>query len=296
MTAGDERLLVAVGVDGSLEATEAARYAAAAAHARGVDLLLVHAYQLPPRAGALTETMVASARRAAERVGPDVLSQVRIAPDQEVHSVVELTTAELLLLRVSRRAALVVLGQHAFDLSNQLLTGPVISAVAASSSCPVVVVPRGWSRVGRPARAVAVALDGETSAAAALRFAFEEAELRRWPVIALHTMSRPGPSAPFVAHAVNIEELLAGQKEDHPDVEVSTVVTSGEPSPAILRMSGTVGLLVLGRPHRQTGLRAWAHSVPRSVLAGAQCPVVIVPPELEARTDPQEEIRSAIIA
>ena len=279
MTAGDERRLVAVGVDGSLEATEAARYAAGAAHARGVGLLLVHAYQLPPRVGALTETTIASARQAAERVGTDVLSQVRIAPDLQVHSVVELTTAEQ-LLRVSRRAELVVLGKHVFDLSNQLLIGPVMSTVAASSSCPVVVVPRGWSWVRRSARAVAVALDGETSAESALRFAFDEAELRRWPVIALHTVSRAGQRAPFGGEAVNIEELLAGQKEDHPDIEVSTVVTSGEPSPGILRASATVGLLVVGRPHRQVGPRSWSHSVARSVMAGAQCPVVIVPPEL----------------
>jgi nucleotide-binding universal stress UspA family protein len=286
MTAGDERRLVAVGVDGSLEATEAARYASAAAHTRGVDLLLVHAYQLPPRAGALTETAVESARRAAERVGTDVLSQVRIAPDQLVDSLVELTTAELLLLRVSRRAELVVLGKHSFDLADQLLTGPVMSTVAASSLCPVVVVPRGWSRARWPARAVAVALDGETSAGAALRFAFDEAELRRWPVVALHTLARPGQGARFGGEAVNIEELLAGQKEDHPDVEVSTVMTLGEPSPAIQRASATVGLLVLGRPHRHVGLRSWSHSVARSVLAGAQCPVVIVPPEPRVRARP----------
>jgi nucleotide-binding universal stress UspA family protein len=292
MTAGDERRLVAVGVDGSLEATEAARYAATAAHARGLDLLLVHAYQLPPRVGALTEAAIASARRAAERVGSDVLSQVRMAPDQQAHSLVELTTAELLLLRVSRRAELVVLGKHAFDLANQLLTGPVMSMVAASSSCPVVVVPRGWSRVRRPARAVAVALDGETSAEAALQFAFDEAELRRWPVIALHTVPRAGPSARSADEVVNIEELLAGQKEDHPDVEVSTVVTGGEPSPAILRASATAGLLVVGRPHRQVGLRSWSHSVARSVLAGAQCPVAIVPPEFAVRGRSADEMPS----
>jgi nucleotide-binding universal stress UspA family protein len=204
---------------------------------------------------------------------------VRIPPDLQVHSVVELTTAELLLLRVSRRAELVVLGQHAFDLSNQLLIGPVVSRVAASSSSPVVVVPKGWSWVRRPAREVAVALDGETSARSALRFAFDEAELRHWPVIAVHTVSGAGQRASFDSEAVNIEELLAGQKEDHPDIQVSTVVTSDEPSPGILRASATAGLLVVGRPHRPVGMLSWSRSVARSVLAGAQCPVAIVPPE-----------------
>jgi nucleotide-binding universal stress UspA family protein len=292
MITGDERRLVAVGVDGSLEATEAARYAAAAALARGVDLLLLHAYQPPPRVGALTETAVASARRAADQVGSDVLSQLRIAPDQQVRTVVELTTAELLLLRVSRRAELVVLGQHLFDLSNQLLTGRVMSTVAASSSCPVVVVPRGWSRVSRPARAVAVALDGQTSAEAALRFAFDEAELRRWPVIALHTISGPGQSARFVGEAGSIEDLVAAQKMDHPDVEASIVVTGGEPSRAILRASGTVGLLVMGRPLRQVGLRSWSHSVAGSVLAGTQCPVVIVPSRFNVHGELEDVVRS----
>ena len=189
MTEQTGRTWVAAGVDGSMEATEAARYAAHAAHVRGLSLLLVHAYQPPPRSGTLTKEGIDAARRAADQLVREVASQVRVATDQQVDTLVELTTPELLLRRVADRSALVAVGQHVFHLGDQLLTGPVASAVAATARCPVVVVPRGWSRTHGRDRSIAIALDGETAAEAALAFAFGEAELYGLPLVAVHAMA-----------------------------------------------------------------------------------------------------------
>lgn len=266
---------VVVGVDGSLEAVEATQYAAEAADVRGLDLLVVHAFALPPGVRTCAGRLGSAATDAAQRVTEDTLSQVRVPTGLRVRTEVELTTPGSLLLRLSRTAALVTLGQHVFDVADQLVEGSVAWPLAAAADCPVIVVPRGWSRASQ-ARAVAVALDGTSAAEAVLDFTFAEAERHQSPVVGLH-VAHAGESADVDAAEVrNLEEILATAKESHPDLAVSVTLVSGDIAEAVLDASQDVRLMVLGRPHRSARRSWWRRSVAQAVLARARCPLVIV--------------------
>lgn len=273
----ERRRVVVVGVDGSLEATEAAQYAAHAATDRGLDLMVVHAFT-PPNGVPTSETEVGSATTdAAQRVVDDTLSQVRMPVGLKVRTEVEPVPPGELLLRLSRTAAVVVLGQHVFDIVDQLIEGSVASPLVASALCPVAVVPRGWSRAAGRRRAVAVALEGHGTAEAVLEFAFAEAERRQSPVVALHAVSRSGDAGTAEAEVRNLEEILGAAKEAHPDLAVSVTLVAGDVAQAVLETSPGVRLMVVGRGHHPPRSLLWHRSVAQAVLARAGCPLVVVP-------------------
>lgn len=275
MTASREGPVVVVGVDGSAEATEAARYAAGWAGRHGQSLLVVHASEPSPvRVG---ERDLALPRVAAEALVDGVLTQVRMPVTLPVQRRVECASPVAMLQRLARTATVVVIGEHTLTGVDHVLVGPVASPLTATAPCPVLVVPRLWSRPemtrrydsGRP---VVVALDGETAATAALGFAFEEAQLQHLRLVALHA-----GSAGDELEGALLGELLAGHRQDHPDIAVSVLLVPGEPDEALLGASGRAGLMVVGRPHRSHGRRSWSHSVARSVTGRTRCPLSVVP-------------------
>lgn len=269
--------MVVVGVDGSLEATEAARYAAQAADERRLDLLVVHAFALPLSAvGVPYRRLGALAKVAAQRVADDTLTQVRMPVGLHVHTEVAQTTPGAMLLRLSRAAAIVTIGQHVFDLADQLIEGSVAGPLAAAAGCPVVVVPRDWSRVTRRGPTVAVALDGTASAEAVLVFAFDEAERHQSPVLALHVVSRVEDPEAATADLANLKEILAAAKESHPDLTVSVTLVAGDLAQAVLEASRGARLMVVGRSHGTARTSTRGSSATQAVLAAAHCPLVVV--------------------
>jgi nucleotide-binding universal stress UspA family protein len=119
-----------------------------------------------------------------------------------------------------------------------------------------------------------VALDGETSAQPALSLAFTEASLRGCPVVALHAASYSASNEDVVEHHVGIAELIAGWKQDYPDVPVETSVVRGDADATLLAWSRNASALVVGRAHRR-GWGTWTRSVARTVLEQAHCPLII---------------------
>jgi len=276
MTAVNARGMVAVGVDGSPEAVDAARYAVEAARARHLDVLVVCAYQMPMITDDLTSEPIAASRTAADQVVSDVVSQLTVPTTMKVSTLVQLTSPVTLLHRLAETAALVVIGSHHFDLTDQLLIGPVASAVAAHADCPVVVIPRAWSLTPVGVRPIVVALDGQTAATAALDFAFAEAERRTCGVTALHAVPLRDPLVNNQGRHADIGEILAGHQEDHPDIAVRALFISSEPKDAIIDQSFSAAMMVVGRPHRHR-LGSWTRSVAKAVLSQTHCPLVVVP-------------------
>ena len=275
MTAVTARGIVAVGVDGTPEAVDAARWAVDAARLRHVDLLVVCGYQIPMMNPELTAESIAATQDAAERIVSDVVSHLAIPSSMKVDTLIELASPVMMLRRVAETAALVVMGGHHFNTIDRLLTGPVASPVAAEAKCPVVVVPGAWNRAEVGIRPIVVALDGETAATAALDFAFAEAELRRCGVTALHCFAlRDAPSDQ--GKRASIAEVLAGHEQSHPDVAVRALFLPGQPQDAIIDQSISAAMVVVGRPHRRR-LGSWTRSVARAVLNHTHSPLVVVP-------------------
>jgi nucleotide-binding universal stress UspA family protein len=274
---------VVVGVDGSPESVEAARFAAHEAAIRGLELLVVHAC-VTGSGRSRRGVAVADGRPATgQALVDEALSHVRVAPKTKVRTVVEAASAGALLRAVSDDAALLVLGQHQFDLATGRLTGQVARAVGASARCPVVVVPAGWTRTVAGSahlgpRPIVVAVGGRSSGTAVLQVAFEEAELRQASVLILHASTRADlGTSQGAASARNLAEIVAGQHQDHPDVSIDYRVV---PAPSVLAWvdaSSRASLMVLGRPQSPCGYRSWQHSVARAMLHQARCPLVVVP-------------------
>lgn len=270
------RSMVVVGVDGSLEAAEAARFAAQAASVRDLDLLVVHAFSLPLAAETPAEQLGASARYAAQRVADDTLSQVRLPAGLHVYTEIELTTPGALLLRLSRRAALVAVGQHVFDIADRLGDGSVVSPLAAQAHCPVIVVPRGWSRTARWARTVAMALVGTSDAEAVLEFALAEAQRHRSPVVCLHVIPQGEQAEAAAADQHSLAEIIGSAKKSYPDLTVTVTLVTGAVTQAVLNASSGMRLMVLGRSPKTTLETKGRRSLSQAALANAHCPLVIV--------------------
>lgn len=144
-----------------------------------------------------------------------------------------------------------------------MLTGRVGAAVAHHAACPVVVVPPTWSRANHDGRPVVVALDGDTSAESALHAGCEEAELRRTTLVAMHAIPLHGKGSSLSEERTSLAEIVAGAKQDHPDIDVQTLLLSGDPPARIIDESIVAGLVVVGHPHRRTSVGSWSRSAAR---------------------------------
>jgi nucleotide-binding universal stress UspA family protein len=274
-----EERIVAVGVEGSAESVAAARYAVQAASQRGFDLLLVHAYDLPSVHVPVDSALLDAFQESAHRLVANVAAQLVVPSTMRIQTSIQPALSTELLLLVARRVPLLVVGQDHLTWGERMTFGRVASQVAQRSNCPVVVVPGSWRE--SPAGSdhpVVVALHEDSSAAAALRLAFEQAELLDTWLMAL--LAAPGRShqTKIADEAASLTEQLAGWKQDYPGVRVKSEVVVGEEDASLLQWSKSAAVLVVERPHRHWW-NSWTHSVVGSVLQQTQCPLIVVPHE-----------------
>lgn len=281
---------VVAGVDGSAAGLAAVRMAAREAALRRRPLRLVHAFIWPelkvpvgpPDAGPPGSGLRAQAEQA---VAEAVAEATRVAPGRMViHEIVNGSPAPV-LLRESRRAALLVLGYHGLGAIAGALIGSVASQVAAHAECPVMVARGDGDRDGAP---VIVGVDGSPLSEAAIGFAVEEAALRGTGVVVLHARSDPPPgpdgSGPEVSDVdaldaddtIALARAVAGWRERYPQVPIVHRLARGRPTKVFVNESGGAQLLVVGARGRGgfPGLRLGR--VSQAVLHHACCPLTIV--------------------
>jgi nucleotide-binding universal stress UspA family protein len=141
---------------------------------------------------------------------------------------------------------------------------------------------------------IVVGIDGGEPAAAALRWAVEEAELRDATVEAVHAWSfvpitaPPDPGLAPLAMSENTEllevtreaaERLAADQVDRVAGEgarVAVTVTQGEPADVLVAASDGADLLVVGNRGRGNFLQLLFGSISAIVANRAHCPVVVV--------------------
>jgi nucleotide-binding universal stress UspA family protein len=269
--------MVAAGVDGSPESVAAARYAVQAASQRGFDLLLVHAYELPALHAPVEPAILDACHESAHRLVADLAAQLVVPSTMRIHTSIQPALPAGLLLWATQRVPLLVVGQDHLTWGERLMFGRVASQVAQRADCPVVVVPGGWqaNKMGSD-HPVVVALHEDSSAEAALRLAFEQAELLGTGLIALHAAPGRPRQTKIAEQAASLTEQLAGWKQDYPGVDVDSAVVVGEEDASLLQWSKSAAVLVVERAHRHWW-NSWTHSVVGSVLQQTQCPLIVVP-------------------
>lgn len=283
---------VVVGFDGSATADRAMAWAAAEARVHGRRLTLLHALLPPVATGGLGMGLPPSLDLidALERQAKDHLDQIAAGmSDLAVNTVVSIGAASAVLLEASETADLVVVGSRGRGGFRGLLLGSVGAQVAAHASCPVAVI-RGPADAA--ASTVVVGIDGSPAAEAALTVAFDEASRHGWRLVALHAWDVPAydllvvPNAPVPIPLADVAddeirltaEVLAGFRDDYPDVQVEERLIRGPAVPALVAAAADAALVVVGTHGHGPTMGALLGSVSNGVLHKVTAPVIVVPP------------------
>jgi nucleotide-binding universal stress UspA family protein len=257
---------VVVGVTGTSAGLAAARLAAREAVSRGRQLRVVHAFTWlgsRPVAGPDAD----GARRAATRVIEEAVATAqRSTPGVRVTGQLVDGAPDRVLLRLSRTADLLVLGDDDLATTPWLPPNSVLVQSVARAWCPVLVA-RGPRP---PSGCVMAAVDGSKTGLLALRLAAAEARRRRVPVEVVHVVPEPGGR-----HEEDGRQLLAEAVAAVPELTRSrTRLLFGTPGRALVQASGRARVIVLGpRGGHDAGLLG---SVAREVLHHSACPAIFV--------------------
>jgi nucleotide-binding universal stress UspA family protein len=278
---------IIVGFDNSADAKAAAGWALDTAERTGASVEFFYAYQWP-------DWLPATATIGAPAVYPDgeidravhgMLNEVR-ASARETHPAVPTdasivnASAALTLIGRSAEAGLIVLGSRGHSGVIGLL-GSVSLAVSENATCPVVVV-RGVPQHDGP---VVVGVDDSAPAQAALRFAAEQARIRKVALRVIRAwlpgngIGDPTPEASLMVTADEqhaFDSLIASARADHPDVEITGETVVEHPAAALVRESATAGLLVVGTRGRSPVRGMLLGSVSQHMLRHSAASVAIV--------------------
>lgn len=284
---------IVVGLDGSPESKAALAWALEDARLRGATLRVVTAWTAPdayvgdtpaPMRPELEEAL----RGVGDRVIEDALAEVLKGSDAAVpieRCVVPAPPAGA-LLAAAADADLLVVGSRGLGGFAGLLLGSVSQQVAHHAPCPVAIVRsrRAGTKNGR----VVVGIDGSEASKAALRWADEEARLRRARLAVVHAWTprlAVGPGLmpmPLPVETVEddveafvgamVADALGGDRA--PGVE--HVVVQGAASLALVDSVTPGDLLVVGSRGHGGFAELLLGSVSQQVAHHAPCPVVIV--------------------
>ncbi|WP_204045270.1 universal stress protein [Acrocarpospora phusangensis] len=275
--------MIIVGVDGLRAGLEAVAWAAHEAVLRDVPLRVVYAVpawcldrgQAGPYSGVASwmrdggHVALAEAVAAAQRAEPKVRVEPALVGDDP----------RLALIKESREADLLVVGDSGLGALRGKLVGSVAYGVAGHAVCDVVVV-RKWRSPPRPE--IVVGVDGSTAQPAVLEFAFKEAALRGNDLRAVlawdwHDLIRTDVlGTEPEASRRTLAEALAGWQETYPDVRASTDVVQGHPVDALSHAAEGADLLVVGSHGHGILTGMLLGSISQAMMHHAPCPVGIV--------------------
>src|SRR5690606_23640680 len=188
------------------------------------------------------------------------------------------------LLDEATRAWLLVLGSRGLGGFVGLLVGSVTVQVASHTRRPLLVA-RGQVRESGP---VVVGVDGPASAAA-VEFAFAEAEVRGADLVAVHAWYGDLPEGveeklPLIYDAGDVTSTLTTQlsgwlaetRARHPEVRVREEIRRGRAAKTLIEASREAQLVVVGARGRGGFAGLLLGSVSQALLHHAECPVAVV--------------------
>ncbi|MEV4708006.1 universal stress protein [Actinoplanes sp. NPDC049316] len=256
---------VVVGVHGTSGGLNAVRLGAREAVARGQPLKILHTFSWsgtrsvddPPdyaaarhRAGMIVQRAVT----AAERSVPGVRVSGLLVDGQPVRE----------LLRQSRTASLVVLGDDDLASVPRLPDDSVLVQTVARARCPVLVA-RGLRPHAGP---LIVAIDGSSCSLGALRLGAQEAQRRRVALEVVHVATKPAEEAAG-------RRLLEAAVRDVPEPARARIrLLTGEPGPTLVRTSRSARMMIVGP--RGTGSTSLLGAVAGELVRRCACPTMVV--------------------
>ncbi len=286
----DNTRSVVVGVDGTEAALGAARWAAAVADRFAAPLHIVHAV---PGAGHLLSDAAAAARAALiteqRASAKSILKSVEDAVRAEFGTLIIAATAfdesaDRVLIELSRRAHLIVLGCADVSPGAALLLGSTTVAVTTHSSCPVVAWRGGM--LAPTDQPIALGVDGERTGAA-FRTAFELADRLGVPLHAVNAWpSRRSPGGFGFAYLIDWDALEAAQwtyileavepwSKEYPSVKVTYFIEPHGASEALLRHVTDSQLVVVGNRGRNLLTGTLLGSTSLNMLHHCPVPVMV---------------------
>ena len=276
----DQRHIV-VGVDGSTGAAQALEWAVEEAALDGARLTAVEAWSRPVIYGAYAEVAVPYDERIRESVAANLQDAVeKVADGVDVSQLVEEGPAVQVLTEAAKEADLLVVGSRGTGGFASLLLGSVALGCAHHSAAPVAVI-RGAPAESR--NRVLVGFDGSENAAAALRWAVDEARRRNASlrVISAWTYLDQNLTTDFDPKFTQADADGAAWKAvervlGDPTIDLDVVAPNDLPAAALLHACADGDLIVVGS-RGLGGFRSLVlGSVSHHVLTHAPIPVVVV--------------------
>ncbi|WP_410644328.1 universal stress protein [Amycolatopsis sp. lyj-346] len=289
---------IVVGVDGSGASMAAVSWAAQLASARHLELEIVHGLQIAALGygGSIAgidvlidairqdgERVVAESRRVAASIDDDLVITAETPPG----------TPASLLVELSRRARMVVVGATGSGGFAGMLLGTATATLVSHAHSPVAVIRGRPGSLRLPESGPVVAgVDGSATSEQAIAAAFEEASSRRAPLVAVHAWAdgtyedfhgtqriMPQRESAEKDEERLLAQRLAGWQEKYPAVEVRRVLRRDRPRHALLDAAETAQLVVVGSCGRGGFTGMLLGSTSQALVQHAACPVLVVRPE-----------------
>lgn len=282
---------VVVAYDGSSHADRALEWGAQVAAREHRTLIIAHAVEAVRwYAGSTLGAEVATIAKAVTEAG-EALVATAVAtvgethPEVAVETVCESADARDLLVDLSQRSQLLVVGSRGRGPVRSLLLGSVAVAVTRHAACPVVVLRPDSEDSG--GGGVVVGVDATEESHATLEFAFRAASWRRTSLTVLYCfwdvdrvedgVLIADDDQEYVEERALLSQAVAGLRETYPDVEVEQRLARGLVDRVLVDQAHGRDLLVVGaRTHNALG-EALLGSVATTMVEYAPCPVAVVP-------------------
>lgn len=289
-------LPVVVGIDGSESSLAAVDWGVDEAARHGLPVRLLHAtrwqnHEVFPTENGTGRPDTPAAETVNEIVGRAVERATRRGPGVEVLVDVRREDTVPALLDAGRNSFALIVGPRGRGAFAGLLLGSVSLTVAGRAQCPIIVVRGDQASIGNTHQRILLGVGDASTRTAAVRFAFQEAEVRGAVLSAVRTWRSPLRQSTEIAGTddasadlcrrqayAELDEALDEAARDHPSVLVRRRAVEGRARGALRHWSAAADLLVVGAPRRHgrnAGLQLGR--VAHTVLHHAACPVAVVP-------------------
>ena len=271
MTGAESPGPVVVAVDGSKAAIGAAEWAAKEAVHHDVPLRLVYVIQVADR-----PTSSADAASAHEGYAESSLCAARLAAEAtglpvKIDTAVLYGDVDSALIAESGNATLICVGSVGIGRVANMVLGSTAVILAEEAHCPVAIIRRDRQWPRPEAGFIAVVVDDQPDNDEVMRWALEEARVRRVRVLALGVWRW----ALFENSHEEFYRRLDGWLRRYPDVQVEIATTRSSVTRYLESVIGSVQLVVIGSEDASRVVQlVGPHGLP--ILAHADCSVLVV--------------------